>query len=345
MVFIATNAEGEIERVQEVHLRPDGQNKRRLDGSKIKLTRGRKLGAAVRLPAIGRGGFDTPILHAEGSETGLSAWRATGLPTQIWFGGLTMAQLAPGRAHILLADDDKAGSAADRQLEKALAGWRQAGVRVAVATPWPERRGDKSDFNDVLRTAIGPDAGPAGDPPGSDAKSPDDLSARQAAGLAAVAARIRLAELELQGLAPAPPPFPLPTADLREVRGNVARQVAHFLLHRLDEQPPRVLLIGVPGSGKTEEIGAAIPGLVITDRHQGRPHRVIVAVPMHRLGRQIIARFAGASPRPGSQPRSMRAAGSPAARDRRKIRRSPMAACRCAETRSMSSWRCPPAPT
>jgi putative DNA primase/helicase len=155
LVFAATTAAGAIEAVQAIHLTPDGQNKRRLDGSKIKLTHGSLANhPAVRLPAIDRG-LDAPLQHAEGPETGLSAWRATGLPTWIHLGPMSRARLPAGRANIILRDDDAPGSKADDSLETALAGWRQDGVRVVAATPWPERRGDKSDFNDVLRTAVG----------------------------------------------------------------------------------------------------------------------------------------------------------------------------------------------
>ena len=164
----------------------------------------------MRLPAINRG-LDAPLQHAEGPETGLSAWRASGLSTWIHLGAVSKARLPAGRSNIILRDDDAPGSPADQQLEKALAVWREAGIRVAVVTPWAEPRGDKSDFNDVLREA----------------------------GLEAVRERIGLAELELQGLTPAPPPFELPTAGLAEIRGNVARTVARFGLHRLDDVPPR----------------------------------------------------------------------------------------------------------
>ena len=108
-------------------------------------------------------------------------------------------------------------------------------------------------------------------------------------------AQFRKAELErrrMAGITPVAGPFLLPPATLAEVRGSVARQLAQFLRHRLDEAPPRIMVTGPPGSGKTEEIIASIPAMVAADKHQGRPHRVIVAVPMHRLGRQIIDRFA-----------------------------------------------------
>ena len=164
VIFAATTAEGEIEATQEILLTPDGQNKRRLDGTKIDSTRGTLGGgAAVRLPATSPA-LAAPLPHAEGGETGLSGWRATGLSTLIWLGGLARAKLPPGRRNILLCDDDAPGSPADRQIEKALDAWREDGIRVAVATPWPERRGDESDFNDLLRAegidAVRPSASP-----------------------------------------------------------------------------------------------------------------------------------------------------------------------------------------
>ncbi len=133
VIFIATNAEGEVERVQEVHLRPDGQNKRRSDGKKLKLTRGPVTdGAAVRLPGIGDNGLDA----FEGPENGVTAWRATGRATMIWLGlgVLTQVQLAPGRSHIIGRDDDKA-----RSLRRSLAreGPRRLAARPASGVPSP----------------------------------------------------------------------------------------------------------------------------------------------------------------------------------------------------------------
>jgi putative DNA primase/helicase len=263
IMFAATTVDGELQAVHCVYLTGAGTNLRRVNGSKKKLTFGPlDNGAVVRLP--GKRGFGAPLLRAEGPETGLTGWRATGYATWVLLGPLTNKPPPRGRRVIDLRDDDAAGSPVDQRYQEVLAGWRVDRLDVWPATPWPEPRGDKSDFNDVLREA----------------------------GLDAVRHRIRLVELAAQGLEPAPPPFPPPTAGLTEVRGAVARQLAQFLRHRLDEEPPRILIAGSPGSGKTEQIIAAIPAMVGADQHQGRPHRVIVAVPMHRLGRQIIARFA-----------------------------------------------------
>jgi hypothetical protein len=299
LIFGATNAAGEIERVQEIHLKPDGTNKRRLDGSKIKLTYGPVTGgAAVRFPALGDRGLDAPLLHFEGPENALTAWRATGRASHAWLGlgVLIGAPLAPGRSHIIGRDDDEPGKIADRQLETALDRWRLARIRVAGATPWPERRGDKSDFNDVLRAAIGPGAaiepGEPGPAPVASIPGADQLSPRQLAGLAAVAARIRAAELELHGLASAPAPFPLPSADRAAVWRHVAETVARFGLHRLDDDPPKMLMTDPTGAGKTEEIIAALINWAAVCRAARRPHRVFYLVPEHRLGREIEARIA-----------------------------------------------------
>jgi hypothetical protein len=91
VVGVATDDGGEVRAAHCIYLDAFGGNvtwphngKRR----KKKLTYGRLAGAVVRLP----GPPDAPLLHAEGLETGLSAWRATGYQTWIWLGGLARAQ-------------------------------------------------------------------------------------------------------------------------------------------------------------------------------------------------------------------------------------------------------------
>jgi putative DNA primase/helicase len=280
VLFAATTPEGEIEAVQQVYLDRHGRNKRRLDGSKIKLTRGprKHSTAAVRLPSAASGDFDAPILHSEGCETGLTGWRATGRSAQIWLGGPGMAQLAPGRSHIWLADDDAPGSPAARALEKALDGWRQDGIRVAVATPWAEPRGDKSDFNDVLRQT-------------KDANSPDIQAQSRLDGLAAVAARIRLAELALEGLSPAPAPFPLPTATANQVRAAISHALGRFFRARGDGSAPRMQLGGLPGSGKSQMTALRLPARLDADRKAGQPHRIVVLTKSHRIAEQLCDRY------------------------------------------------------
>ena len=70
-----------------------------------------------------------------------------------------MANHDPPTDGIVIAcrDDDPPQSSADKALHRALATWRRTNTDVRVATPWAQRRGDKSDFNDVLQ-ADGTDA-------------------------------------------------------------------------------------------------------------------------------------------------------------------------------------------
>ena len=57
----------------------------------------------------------------------------------------------------ICADDDKQHSPADKAVKQAAAEWRKAGISYAIATPWPARRSDSSDFNDLIQ-ADGPAA-------------------------------------------------------------------------------------------------------------------------------------------------------------------------------------------
>jgi hypothetical protein len=75
------------------------------------------------------------------------------------------------------------------------------------------------------------------------------------------------------------------------VRGKIGRGIADFLAHRGDATSPRVLLAGPTGSGKTEMVGRQLPRLIEDDKAEGRPYRVIIMVPAHRLGDQICARY------------------------------------------------------
>ena len=157
VIMCATTVADVVTAVQRIYLDHDAQNLRRDDAkrSKVKLTAGTFApmddgagGAVVRLPGLA----DGPVLHAEGVETALSVWVATGYETRITLGNISGAELASDRVNVICRDDDREGSAADRQLHKALARWRDAGAKLALASPWPERRGDRSDFNDMIQS-------------------------------------------------------------------------------------------------------------------------------------------------------------------------------------------------
>ena len=146
LVAAGTTDDGAVQFVHCIYLRPDATNARRSDGSKRKITRGPMDGAAIRLPGSG-----DDVQHAEGLETGLAAWVVTGITTFVYAGAVTSRLMPQPGLNIVLRDDDAPGSPADKLLADAVMRWRDAGINFAVAEPWPERRGDKSDFNDVLR--------------------------------------------------------------------------------------------------------------------------------------------------------------------------------------------------
>jgi hypothetical protein len=141
---------GEVQFVHRVFLTIRGANVRDHNGAKKKRTHGPMEGATFRLP----GDLFGPVQHAEGGESAIAGWLATGYTTACRFGPIgDRAQPEPHCTNILLADDDPAGHPTEEALRRALPRWRAAGLDVVVAYPWPERRHDKSDVADVLREA------------------------------------------------------------------------------------------------------------------------------------------------------------------------------------------------
>ncbi len=158
-----TTRTGDVRAVHRVHLTPDArkidleeQEQRNLPA--IKFTNGVTEDAVVRLPAWTLdAGLDAPILLAEGPETALSAWASSGHETWISCGGFRKLQPEANRRYLVLRDDDRRFSPADNSLRKQRAAWLAETISVRVVTPWPIRRFDKSDLNDVL-CVLGPHA-------------------------------------------------------------------------------------------------------------------------------------------------------------------------------------------
>lgn len=275
IVLAATRDDGVVQAVQLVRLGDDARKAD--DGRPSKLSRGPQDGALVRLPGDPAG----PLLVAEGPETGLSAWRATGAETWVSLGTMAKAELPLGRRVVVAADDDprrpidgKPANAA-KQLRQAVARWRKAGVDLVVAYPWKDRRGDKSDFNDVMK----------------------------AQGIEAVRARI---EAALNPPAPA-----VARVTVEQARAELAAKVGAFMAAAAawvppgdddtddDEArpalPPPAHAIRVDvGSGKSEAARAGLVGLVAQMRAaqtmvaklraKGDTRSVAIAVPTHALG-------------------------------------------------------------
>lgn len=154
LIVAGTNDAGAIDVVQVVHLDPTGRKATERPGGipphwqwAAKQSFGAPQGAPVRLP----GAADGPLLLAEGPETGLSVWSATGHETWVALGSLSNIAPPAGRLLIVCRDDDRRFSPADRKLTATVKTWREVGHKVRVALPWPERREDGTDFNDLLQ--------------------------------------------------------------------------------------------------------------------------------------------------------------------------------------------------
>jgi putative DNA primase/helicase len=261
IVFPLTDDAGTVRAVQLVALKDDGSPAPHWEhDGKIKITRGPAKGHAIRFPGPANG----PLLLAEGPETALSVWLATGLETWANAGGIGRAPLAGvpvGRAIVVCRDDDslrtKNGqtSPARKALRSAVRAWRKVYRPVAEATPWPLARRDRSDFNDVLLSYP-----------------------LRSAGLAAVKARISKAVSRAQGSASVP---------VLQARTGLA-EMLHGVFAELrswhgqtDEPPFRVVTVNT-GLGKSTEALRR----VVSAAAQG--DRVVFAVPTHRLGAELV---------------------------------------------------------
>ena len=256
LIAISTTADGAVRRTQRVHLAADGAKLGEAERARrgleaVKLTSGRGAGDVVRLPGDPNG----PLLIAEGIETGLSAWVATGYETWIVLGSVRGATLPAGRRIVILSDDDprphdaRRGQAA-RGLARTLRALRRAGLDVAVATPWPARRWDGSDLNDVMRVG----------------------------GAAAVAARVGLA-LSAGRSTALRMPMSVARARSREAAESFRRRAA-----AAGEAFAEAVLSST-GVGKSTSIREGAVALIRGLRTDGDARTGIILVPRHDLGR------------------------------------------------------------
>ncbi len=270
LLVAATLPDGTVQAVQRVALDATGQNARDKNGRKLKLSRGPQAGALVRFAAM-PGQDSGPLLLAEGPETGLSAWRATGHETWVTLGSMAKAELPIGRKIVVCADDDppahdfKQGGAV-RRLKQALRDWRRDGRDVVKATPYAQHRGDKSDFNDVI----------------------------QAAGVDAVRARIEWA---------LSPEFAAPSRvnveEARDARDHVTKRFfavqSTWQAPAKDDTapiPPPVHMIKLDtGAGKSDAARRQGASMLARMRAAGDDRTLAIAVPTHRLGDEQAAAF------------------------------------------------------
>lgn len=261
LIVKATDANGDVQGVQLVYLTPDARNLKEGEPPKQrnkKRSYGPQNGATIRLPGLA----DGPVCAAEGPETGLSAWAATGFETWIALGSTSKITPPEGRRVILLVDDDNRHAPSFEASRKTLRDWLAAGVDVVEATPWERRREDKSDFNDLMKES-----------------GPEAVRERieRAAGIG-TAIRQRLVTLE-------------DARALLEARTSEFFANAQAHPHGSEEAPP-VHGLGVTlGGGKTHASIEAINKSLHNLRSKGDNRAVVIAVPQHKLAEEIASRF------------------------------------------------------
>jgi hypothetical protein len=249
-----TNAAGDVTAVQLIALQDDGQAVRHWEhDGKLKMVRGVGVGSALRLPGESTG----PLVIAEGGETALSIWLATGLETWATVGSIGRAPIKGvplSRAIVVARDDDPPRAPARKTLRTRLTAWRTEGRHVVEAQPWSLSRGDKSDFNDAL----------------------------QVDGLDAVRERIDAAlrpQETTQGTSKADASFRLSTA--------IGGAVGQCLTWSPDGEAPAPFKVikATLGLGKSQ---AALEAIL--DAVEGE-HRAVYAVPTHDLAAELAERI------------------------------------------------------
>ena len=149
LVAAVTGEDGVVRAVQRIGLTKDGKAKTDPSGRKLKLSLGPIKGGAVRFGSEGSSG---PLIVAEGVETALSLWVATGYETWAVLGvvaNVDLTDVALERSVVLCPDDDPRNGQTSKSLRAAILGWRQEGRKVVHATPFRTLLRDKADMNDA----------------------------------------------------------------------------------------------------------------------------------------------------------------------------------------------------
>ncbi|MDB5243982.1 MAG: putative primase/helicase, partial [Spirosoma sp.] len=269
LIVAATTTAGEVQAVQLVHLTTEATKQPDMEKRPTKQSYGPQAGAAVRLPArqvaLQVTARDASLLLAEGPETGLSIWAATGRETWIALGGVGKVQPTPGRRLVVCADDDPPDSPGAKGRRKAVSRWRTEGFAVVLAHPWARRRRDKSDFNDVL----------------------------QDHGLEAVRARIDAALSD-------PGHGGVQAVPVKQARAVLQKAMASFIVAARDFIPDDLdsgcvaavhAIRGGVGTGKSDAALRHIARELQVMRKRGDTRNVAVAVPRHLLAEEQAERF------------------------------------------------------
>ena len=255
LVFRLTSPNGQISAVQIVRVNSDGKKRINHQSGLAKQTYGVIKGSTVRF----EGSSDGPLLIAEGPETGLSVWAATGFETWVAAGQSNIKNMPfpKGRKLVFCNDDGPKNSPSRHQARTLLKKLGRKGYDVVEAMPWRVRRGDKSDFNDVIVQ-----------------KGPSAVRER----------------IEIAISPPATVSDPSVTLDrgsalLGDAVGQFFNDSAsHFFT-------PYHAIQATVGLGKTEEVLHHSLSQLKKMRSDDDKRVIVIAVPQHRLSHEIAERF------------------------------------------------------
>jgi len=255
LVFASTCPTGEPTSLQRIYINPDGTAKTDENGQKIKRSLGPRRGGAVHFPGLETG----PLCLAEGPETALSAWYATGFETWAALGAIGSVELRKipvDRTIVVCKDDDPKFAPSRKTLRNAIKRWRAEGRTVLEALPFETTRRDKSDINDAL-VLMGPEYV---------RKNIGSVLGSEAEGAAA------------------PADLGLRLPDARVALARATQDTVEELWRRKDNNPCLVLKVGL-GLGKTREALISAVRWVSEDRGP-----VVYAVPTHHLSAELLTR-------------------------------------------------------
>ncbi|NCU19441.1 hypothetical protein EOM89_01600 [Candidatus Falkowbacteria bacterium] len=148
LVAWATDDAGKIMGGQRVLILADGSKAPEVPG---KPSFGTIAGYPARFPERTE---NSPLCIAEGPETALAIWQATGFEVWAVFGAgqFQTAPLPTGRKVVFCPDRDAPDSSARRAFQKAIEAHAEGGVQVWIAEA-PEDEGSKRDLADTLQRA------------------------------------------------------------------------------------------------------------------------------------------------------------------------------------------------
>lgn len=265
---------GTIRKPQRIPLDPNTFDRaRNADGEKLPRLnwKGSRSGLFVRMPNR----LDVmrelphrlrPLILAEGPETALALWSATGCETWARISASAKAALSTPRLVIFARDDDsptdKHGNLhpAYKAADDAIADLKRQGCAVVEVWPHQERRGDGSDFNDTIKEG----------------------------GVEAVRQQIR----------DALPKSPPPTQPIDHARKRLTNEMRAWLGNEGADAPAILFPVGV-GIGKTQTALTQVSDLRarLNAAKDGAPEKAVyIFAPMHVLAEDMLKTLSEIAP-------------------------------------------------